>query len=147
MVYDATIKYGTPQYDEAIYLRDLYLRQPLNLQFTIDDILGEIGQHHIGLFHLISDELIAVASLIPPENHKKIWKMRQVVVKKPYQAQGIGTHLIRQVENYVIKNNAASIYCHARKAVEPFYRALNYTRVGGVFQEVTIPHVKMVKNF
>lgn len=140
--YFMQIRFGSPAYDEAIKLRHELLREPLDLTFQISDILQETSQMHYGLFHDATDELLACASLVPEDTK---WKLRQVAVSPEYQNKGLGRLLIRNIEIFAEASKIHEIYCHARLSVSMFYERLEYSKIGEIFSEVSIPHIKMIK--
>ena len=71
------IEFASPLNDESVALRDLVLRQPLGLSFTIEGLAAEYNQYHIAAFDEES-KLIAVLVLLPVE--EGVFKMRQVAV-------------------------------------------------------------------
>lgn len=135
------IPHGSPQYLEAVALRDLVLRQPLGLHFTPEQLAAEATEVHICAYH--KGELVACLSLVP-EPESKI-KMRQVAVSSQQQQSGIGKQLVQFAELWAKQNNYTCIHCHARDAAVPFYLKLGYYTIGDEFIEVNIPHRYMEK--
>lgn len=142
ITYFTKITFGSPAYDEALKLRYKLLREPLGMSYEIDDIVQETDQMHFGLYRLSTDTLLACASIIPEGAR---WKMRQVAVSPEYQAKGYGRLLVLKLEQFAKASRAKEIYCHARMGVDNFYEKLQYHKIGEIFSEVTIPHIKMVK--
>lgn len=142
-LYTSIIRFGTPQYDDAVHLRYTHLRKPLNLYFSTADFIDEVNQFHIGLYDLRTDEIVACGSLVP---ETKSWKMRQVVVAHSYRERGHGRDLVDALETFAQAKRTQRIYCHARKSVESFYTKLGYKTISDTFTEVSIPHVKMMKD-
>lgn len=136
------INYGSTEYDEIVALRYEILRKPLNLHFTADQLAAESNYLHLAYYQ--NEKLIASLILVPEENGKI--KMKQVVVATHHQGQGIGAKLIFAAEKLAVEKGYDFIYCHARDTAVPFYLKLNYTKVGEMFEEVTIPHWQMEKS-
>jgi len=61
------------------------------------------------------------------------------------QGQGIGTTLVEYAEALARKIGYRRMVLHAREEAVPFYERLGYARIGGRFEEVTIPHWAMEK--
>jgi predicted GNAT family N-acyltransferase len=70
-------------------------------------------------------------------------KIERVAVLTADRGKGIGKALmIRTIED-ARAAGAATIAIHAQCHAEEFYQALGFRRVGGVFDEADIPHVRM----
>ncbi len=139
--YCNVIEFGTPAFDEAIALRYLVLRKPLNMEYDQKDIEMEYDQIHIGCYN--SGKLIGCLSLQHTSINES--KMRQVAIHPDYQGNGIGRKLVRHIEEIAINLNKNTIFCHARWSAVPFYLKLDYTKIGEQFEEVGIPHFLMIK--
>jgi ribosomal protein S18 acetylase RimI-like enzyme len=72
-------------------------------------------------------------------------KMRQVAVDPQAQGQGVGRALVEASEALARRLDYRRMVLHARETAVPFYERLGYDRVGERFEEVTLPHFKMVK--
>ena len=137
------IEFGSPEFDEAVALRDRILRQPLNLTFTAEQIASEWDSLHLGLYER-SGRLLGCLIMKPLEDG--IWKMRQVAVDKHCQGLGLGQILVRYAESKVKERSCKKIELHARDTAIPFYIRMNYKLSGEPFEEVGIPHQAMYKN-
>jgi predicted GNAT family N-acyltransferase len=135
------IFFGSDQYQRACALRDEVLRAPLGLPLSEDDLKGEAGQLHFGLFD--NDELAAcVTAIALTTDHAKI---RQTAVVAAYQRQGLGRRIMTQLEAALAARGFVSLSLHARSTAVGFYQKLGYETVGDEFIEVSIPHRKMAK--
>lgn len=135
------IEYASKDYDDVIKLRYEILRKPLNLHFTAEQLAAEKDYFHLGYFK--DEKLIACLMLVPEENGKM--KMKQVAVENEWQGKGIGAKLVSAAEKFASEKGFSIMYCHARDTAVPFYKKLNYKRVGEMFEEVSIPHWEMEK--
>lgn len=118
------------------------LRKPLNLHFNKDDLKKEYLDHHIAAY--VDGRLVGILLLKPSDNPKVI-KMRQVAVDSSIQGRGVGKAMVKFSETFVKEKGFTAIELHARETAVPFYLSLNYNIVGDQFEEVGIPHFKMVK--
>lgn len=136
------IRFGSPQYDAARALREAVLRRPLGLALSADDLAGEEGQLHFGLFaedgNLVA--CVTAAPIAPGEA-----KVRQTAVAPQYQGTGVGRQLIRQLESNLAARGFVRLSMHARVDALGFYEKLGYAVQGDAFIEVTIPHRRMRK--
>ncbi|MGI9473139.1 MAG: GNAT family N-acetyltransferase [Rubripirellula sp.] len=135
------IEWKGPHYASEIDLRDRLLRAPLGLTFTAEDIEAEARQLHFGILH--HDQLIACAVVVPLEDG--VAKLRQMAVDHQRQRGGVGSHLIREIEDELRRRQFRKIELNARKEAVAFYERLGYRRVGERFIEVKIPHWKMMR--
>ena len=136
------ILFGTPAFDENLRLRNDILRVPLGLEFYQEDIEKEWDSYHLGCYTSAGE---LMGSLIMKDVGKGQVKMRQVAVADKFQKQGVGQALVKASEDWADENNFSKIVLHAREVAVPFYHKLKYETVGERFEEVNIPHFKMVK--
>lgn len=118
------------------------LRKPLNLQFNEEDLKKEYLDFHIAAY---VDGKLAGILLLKPSDDPIVIKMRQVAVDASIQGRGVGKAMVKFSEAFVKEKGFTSIELHARETAVPFYLSLNYLIVGDRFEEVGIPHFKMVK--
>lgn len=137
------IQHFSPQYWETVELRYQILRVPLNLDFTYGELREESDSTHLALQS--ADNQIVACLVMKPLSKTEI-KMRQVAVAENYQRQGIGNQLVSFSEEYAKKEGFTIISLHARDTAIPFYLKANYQIVGEKFEEVNIPHFKMIKH-
>ena len=135
------IQHGTAEYEETVALRDDILRLPLGLTFTPEALAGEANEIHIAGYS--NSQLVGCLILVPLANGEL--KMRQVAVAGLVQGKGIGKAMVEFSEDFARNNGFSNITMHARETAIPFYLKLGYEVVGERFEEVSIPHFKMVK--
>ncbi|MFZ1560506.1 MAG: GNAT family N-acetyltransferase [Saprospiraceae bacterium] len=140
--YCSIIDFGTPEFDEALKLRNEVLRKPLNMVFNPEDIATEYDSFHIGCYTQ-AGELMAVLTLKPVDN--KIVKMRQVAVDPKSQSKGLGTYLVHESEKFAVVKGFEKIELHARDTAVDFYKKSGYIPEGEIFKEVGIDHLSMYK--
>lgn len=136
------ILYLSPEYDASIQLRDRILRQPLQLQFTIDQLEGEYNQFHFGVYD-IHQNLHACLSLNKKDSDTL--QMRQVAVDSQLQNKGIGSFMVLESERWARSQGFKKIILHARDTAKPFYEKLGYQVDGAAFTELNIIHFNMYK--
>ncbi len=136
------IEFGTPEFDEAVWLRYEVLRRPLGLEFTPEQLAEEYNQIHLAAY-APDGRLLAYLNLTPVD--ADIVKMRQVVVAQAQQGSGVGTALVAESERLAAQLHFKKMSLHARQVAVPFYERLGYAIVGEPFEEVGILHFKMEK--
>ncbi|MCS6960074.1 MAG: GNAT family N-acetyltransferase [Pseudanabaenaceae cyanobacterium SKYGB_i_bin29] len=135
------IAYASPDYYQALALRNLYLRQPLGLSFTAEEEQEDQIACHVVAKH--NDRVIGCVLGVPKEDWVKI---RQMVVQSEYQRQGIGTKLLQTVEKIFNDRGKTAFFLHARHHSVEFYRKNGYQPIGALFYEVGILHRRMEKH-
>ena len=136
------IPFGSAQYEEECRLRNEILRVPLGLSLWDEDLSVEGHQIHFGLFDE-KEELVACAVVLPLEGKEA--KLRQVAVRAEWQQKGLGACLVKEVEEYLHERGYLRITLHARSSVCEFYQKLAYHIEGDAFEEVGLPHRRMIK--
>ena len=136
------IVFGTAEYRLECDLRHAVLREPLGLSFTAEELATEENQLHFGLFEP-RDNLIAcvVAVRLSPTAAR----IRQMAVSPGHQRRGVGTRLMKELEEHLRSRSFRNLVLHARASAVEFYEKLGYAVIGDEFIDVTIAHVRMVK--
>lgn len=122
-------------------LRNRVLRLPLGLSLSEQDLSGEDEQAHV----VAVDDGGAVVGCVLvafPEGGAKI---RQFAVEGNRRGRGIGSELLRRAEETVRSRNVRTVRLHARATARGYFEQHGYRAVSGVFTEVTIPHIAMLK--
>ena len=135
--------WGTPMYDQSIYLRDKVLRKPLDMVFYPKDLVKETNCFHLAYVD-VCEEMIACLYL--KKVNKKTLQLKQMAVKPEFQKKGYGSILVKEAENLAILKNFYTIILHAREEAVGFYQSLGYEIEGDIFYEIGIAHYKMTKN-
>ncbi len=136
------IPFGTPQYDEALQLRNDVLRKPLNLSFKPEDIATEYSSILIGYYN--NESILLGCLMLTPIDAKTI-QMRQVAVAFHQQKKGIGQALVDMAERIAFEKGFSEMMLHARDTAVPFYKKQDYIISSEKFYEVGIEHYEMKK--
>lgn len=136
------ISFGTPEYDEALQLRNDILRKPLGLSFNPEDIATEYQSITLGYYNNDS-LLLGCLMLTPIDDH--IIQMRQVAVSLQHQKKGIGQALVDMSERVAFEKGFTEMMLHARLEAVPFYKKQDYAVSSDKFYEVGIEHYEMKK--
>ena len=134
------IQHNTPEYHEAIILRQAILRTPLGLTYSQQEQDDESEQIHV--IGKIGKKIVCSASIMMFEGYCKI---RQVAVTQDRQQSGIGTQLMNYCEKYIQQQGYQRIELNARSSVLNFYLKNGYSPIGEEFMEINLPHQKMQK--
>lgn len=135
------IEFGTARYDQMIDLRTRVLRTPLGLVFKPEDLARDADD---ALFGLLDGEAMVGCLILTPVDEDRI-KMRQVAIDPARQNGGLGSHMVGESEAWARQNGYTDMVLHARQTAVRFYEKLGYAVVDEPFEEVGIPHRRMVK--
>ncbi len=72
-------------------------------------------------------------------------KVGRVATLKDYRKQGIGRKMMEFIETFAKEKGLSTLVLNAQLYVAGFYEHLGYKKVGDIFQEADIDHIKMVK--
>jgi predicted GNAT family N-acyltransferase len=134
------ITHKSPEWTDAVRLREKILREPLGSRFTDQELEEE--KYHFQIAGFLDDAIIATAVLVPEGDEMK---MQRVVVTENLRSLNIGSDMMRFCENFASDKNFKVMYCHARDSAVNFYTKNGYTGIGDYFDEDGIPHLKMRK--
>ncbi len=139
------LDFKSDEHERSIEIRREILRIPLGLEFTNEELENEVDQFHFAVFN--EDKMLGVLLLKQAETGRfDVLKMRQVAVLESAQGLGAGTFMVEFAEQWAQSKNYHLIELHARQTAVDFYLKLSYELVGDEFQEVGIPHFKMLKS-
>jgi len=130
------------EYADVFALREEILRRPLGLSLHDEDLGNEVNEYIL----VAEEEDIIVACLILTPRNKQMVQLRQMAVAEHMQGKNIGRQLVSYAEQFAWGKGYTQIMLHARMVAKGFYEKLGYIQQGGIFTEVNIPHVEMVKN-
>ena len=134
------IAHKSPEWTDAVKLREKILREPLGSSFTDQELEEE--KHHFQIAGFSEDAIIATAVLVPEGDEMK---MQRVVVRENLRSLNIGSEMMAFCEKFASDKNFKVMYCHDRDSAVNFYIKNGYTGIGDYFDEDGIPHLKMRK--
>ena len=134
------ILHNSPEWTNAVRLREKILREPLGSTFTSQELEEE--KNHFQIAGFMDDTIVATAVLVPEGN---VMKMQRVVVTETLRGLNIGSEMMSFCENFADEREYKLIYCHARNTAINFYIKNGYEEIGDYFDEDGIPHLKMRK--
>lgn len=134
------IAHRSPEWTEAVRLREKILREPLGSKFTDEELEEE--KYHFQIAGFSDDAIIATAVLVPEGDEMK---MQRVAVMEHLRSLNIGSEMMTFCEKFALDKNFKVMYCHARDSAVNFYIKNGYTGIGDYFDEDGIPHLKMRK--
>jgi predicted GNAT family N-acyltransferase len=70
-------------------------------------------------------------------------KVGRLAVLARHRRGGVGRALMERLHEVARARGARKVWCHAQLTAAPFYERLGYRRLGPVFEEAGIDHVRM----
>jgi len=135
------IELTSEAYQQEVVLRNEVLLHPVGLDVQTLDPNSEDSSFHLGAF---KNSDLQACLVLSPRADQQI-QMRQVAVHKSLQGKGIGKKLVDFSEVFAKEKGFETMFLHARDHAVGFYKKLAYQVVGDYFEEVGIPHLKMIK--
>jgi len=135
----AFIGVDTPEYAEELDLRWRVLRKPLGLER--DAVLFPFDRESLHLVALDGGRVVGCV-LFHPEG-TETGRLFQMAIEPGKQGTGLGTRLVRALEDELAARGFREVTLHARDAAVGFYARLGYQPVGAPYVEVGIPHQNM----
>jgi predicted GNAT family N-acyltransferase len=133
----------SPEHAAQLALRGRVLRTPLGLDPATARHPAEAQATHWCAYSA-QGALVGCVSLLPLE-----WgevKLFQMAVEPQWQGRGVGRALVLAFEDHAAAILTSRVVLHARCEAQGFYARLGYLPEGDVFEEVSIPHILMVKD-
>jgi predicted GNAT family N-acyltransferase len=103
-----------------------------------------------GAFHLavVDDDaggtIVAVGSFSPTDGDRRVVRLRGMAVEPSRQSQGLGGLLLdTAVDRLARAGNVTLLWANARLPALAFYERHGFVAVGGPFDEIGIPHVRV----
>ena len=91
---------------------------------------------------------VAIGTARLREKSKGIYKIERVAVLKNYRYNGIGRFITLEVIKESKKiPNLLELILHSQIQVNAFYTKLGFFKIGKIFFEENIPHIKMIYKF
>jgi len=135
------IEVGSEWHKSEQALRDEVLRRPLGRRLSATDI--ERDKEGVHFVAVVDSTVVGCAGLYPQA--EGIVRLRQMAVAPTLQGRGVGARLLAFAEDWARQNGIARMETHARLVARGFYERCGYEAYGDVFEEITIPHIKMRK--
>ena len=118
------------------------LRKPLKMShIPLKDNLEEASIHLMGVTS--EGKIIACGRLHLNTSYEA--QIRYMGVCEDFRRSGIGSKMLKKLEDDAIKQGANQIILNARENAVPFYKSLGYFEVGPYESDIQIPHLRMEK--
>ena len=138
------IEYGSAEYHAACDLRRRFLREPLGLTLTDNDVAGEGSQHHFGLY---DDQEQLIGGVIGKRDaaDPSAVRIRQMVVHPDRRERGLGRKLLTEAERALAAHGYERFVLWARAEATGFYERCGYRLTGATDTMLGLEHLEMRK--
>ena len=131
------------EWDNYLMFRWEILRKPLGMsKESLADSIEERSFHLMG----IDDKEKVIASGRVHFNCENEAQIRYMAVDDSFKRKGVGTEIVKELENYAQSKGANIMVLNARENAISFYLSLGYQEVGPYQSDTGIPHKTMKKN-
>ncbi len=137
------VNFGTPQYQATVQLRKLVLHEPLNIDFTQEQLAEEYNSFH---FACIDEQATVLGCLIMVPMDANSVEMKEVAVLEEYRSSGVGSAMVNFVEQWARERGFRKISLVSWGKSIPFYLNKGYKKKGRAFRVNDTDHYKMEKS-
>ena len=131
------------EWENYLMFRWEILRKPLGMsKDSLADSIEDKSFHLMG----IDDEEKVIASGRVHFNCENEAQIRYMAVDDSFKRKGVGTEIVKELENYAQSKGAIIMILNARENAISFYLSLGYQEVGPYQSDTGIPHKTMKKN-
>mgnify|MGYP001364741517 FL=1 len=131
------------EWDSYLLFRWEVLRKPLGMsKDSLADSIEDESFHLMG----IDEEKNVIASGRVHFNSKNEAQIRYMAVDENFKRKGVGTEIVKELENYAISKGIVNMILNARENAISFYLSLGYEEVGPYHSDTGIPHKTMKKS-
>jgi len=130
------------EWDSYLLFRWEILRKPLGMsKDSLADSIEDESFHLMG----IDEEKNVIASGRVHFNSENEAQIRYMAVDENFKRKGVGTKIVKELENYALSKGMVSMILNARENAISFYLSLGYQEVGPYQSDTGIPHKTMKK--
>ena len=129
-----------PLYQSERKLRFELLYQPFGF-FELEELPTEEDSLHLVA---LKDHKVIGCVLFHPEG--KSGRMHQLAVAADQQARGLGTQLVRVLEERLRDDGYQSLYKEVRVPVVEFFQKIGYRQEGELYERSGLDHYRMKKD-
>lgn len=126
--------------DEARHIRQTVFveEQGFNEEF---DTIDNTALHAVAFD---KENPVATGRIFPSEQDGT-YLLGRLAVMKDYRKSGVGSEMLKFLENEAVKLGAGKIELHAQFRAKGFYEKNGYTAEGDIFLDESEPHITMTK--
>lgn len=138
---DIVVEYFNDVTDDTRYIREtvFVIEQGFSEEFD------EIDKKSIHLLLKVNNKRAATARIFKSDNSDIKWTVGRFAVLKEYRGVGLGSFLMKKVEEKIKEQGGNVAELSAQKQAEKFYLSLGYTPMGDIYYDQHAPHIHMEK--
>lgn len=138
---DIVVEYFNDVTDDTRYIREtvFVIEQGFSEEFD------EIDKKSIHFLVKVNNKRAATARIFKSDNSDTKWTVGRFAVLKEYRGTGLGSFLIKKVEEKIKEQGGNVAELSAQKQAEKFYLSLGYTPMGDIYYDQHAPHIHMEK--
>lgn len=136
-----TTNTNTPTYKDALAIRYKVFVDEQNVPADLEIDEFENTSLHLVLYE--AKKPIATARIYEQAN--ETYKVQRVAVLKEYRTSGVGTRLMKEIEEKAKLHKAIKLTLGSQNTAIPFYEKLGYEVSSNEFMDAGIPHHSMTK--
>ena len=130
------------EWDSYLLFRWEILRKPLGMsKESLADYIEDESFNLMG----IDEQKNVIASGRVHFNSENEAQIRYMAVDENFKRKGVGTKIVKELENYALSKGMVSMILNARENAISFYLSLGYQEVGPYQSDTGIPHKTMKK--
>lgn len=138
---DMVVEYFNDVTDDTRYIREtvFVIEQGFSEEFD------EIDKKSIHFLVKVNNKRAATARIFKSDNSDTKWTVGRFAVLKEYRGTGLGSFLMKKVEEKIKEQGGNVAELSAQKQAEKFYLSLGYTPMGDIYYDQHAPHIHMEK--
>lgn len=138
---DIVVEYFHDVTDDTRYIREtvFVIEQGFSEEFD------EIDKKSIHFLVKVNNKRAATARIFKSDNSDTKWTVGRFAVLKEYRGTGLGSFLMKKVEEKIKEQGGNVAELSAQKQAEKFYLSLGYTPMGDIYYDQHAPHIHMEK--
>lgn len=138
---DIVVEYFNDITDDTRYIREtvFVIEQGFSEEFD------EIDKKSIHFLVKVNNKRAATARIFKSDNSDTKWTVGRFAVLKEYRGTGLGSFLMKKVEEKIKEQGGNVAELSAQKQAEKFYLSLGYTPMGDIYYDQHAPHIHMEK--
>ena len=138
---DIVVEYFNDVTDDTRYIREtvFVIEQGFSEEFD------EIDKKSIHFLVKVNNKRAATARIFKSDNSDTKWSVGRFAVLKEYRGTGLGSFLMKKVEEKIKVQGDNVAELSAQKQAEKFYLSLGYTPMGDIYYDQHAPHIHMEK--
>ena len=138
---DIVVEYFNDVTDDTRYIREtvFVIEQGFSEEFD------KIDKKSIHFLVKVNNKRAATARIFKSDNSDTKWTVGRFAVLKEYRGTGLGSFLMKKVEEKIKEQGGNVAELSAQKQAEKFYLSLGYTPMGDIYYDQHAPHIHMEK--